>query len=127
MFDKETTNQIAALWRESKSVSLTPAARLEAMIAAFQLAMRVIVDDIESVQKFWDTSGIIDSVATATSGNAIDAGGTVTKESILEFQVLFLAFKQWLAADVEATVSGQTVTLTKTPTQLIMQQPEKVS
>jgi hypothetical protein len=127
MFDKETTNQISALWRDSKSVTLTPAARLEAMIAAFQLAMRVIIDDIESVQKFWDTSGIIDSVATATSGNAVDAGGTVTKESVLEFQVLFLAFRQWLSADVEATVGESTVTLEKTPTELIMQQPEKAS
>lgn len=125
MFDRETTNQIAALWRDSKSVTLTPAARLEAMIAAFQLAMRVITEDIESVQKFWDNSGIIASFAAAGNTEALDDGGTITKASVYEYQVLFLAFKQWLATDVEATIGEGTVTLTKTPTELIMQQPEK--
>lgn len=127
MFDKETTSQIAALWRESRSVSLTPAARLEAMIAAFQIAMRVITENVESVQKFWDNSGIIASMVAAETDEALDSGGTITKASVYEYQVLFLAFKQWLATDVEATVSGQTVTLTKPPTELIMQQPEKVT
>jgi len=127
MFDKETTNQIASLWRESKSVTLTPAARLEAMIAAFQLAMRVITEDIESVQKFWDNSGIIASFVAAQDEEALDTGGTITKASVYEYQVLFLAFKQWLSTDVEATVSGQTVTLDKTPTELIMQQPTRVN
>jgi len=125
MFDRETTNEIAALWRDSKSVTLTPAARLEAMIAAFQLAMRVITEDIEAVQKFWDNSGIIASFAAAANGEVLDSGGTITKESVSEYQVLFLAFKQWLDTAVEATVNGQTVTLTKTPTELIMHQPEK--
>lgn len=127
MFDRETTNQIASLWRDSKSVTLTPAARLEAMIAAFLLPMRIIVDAVESVQKFWDSADLATLLAAAGSTEALDSGGTVTKASITKYQVLFLAFKAWLNAPISVVIGGVTVDLTETPAQLIMRQPEKAA
>lgn len=127
MFDKETTNEISALWRESRSVSRTAAARLEAMISAFLLPMRIIVDAVESVQKFWDSTDLATLLAAAENGEALDSGGTITKQSVSKYQALFLAFKVWLNTPVSVTIGEVTIDLDETPTQLIMKQPEKVS
>lgn len=126
MFDRDTTNQIAALWRDSKSVTLSAAARLERMIDAFLLPMRVIVDAVESVQKFWDSADLAALMTAAENTEALDAGGTVTKASVYKYQVLFLAFKTWLNTPVSITIGETEIDLTETPAQLIMRQPEKV-
>lgn len=126
MIDRELSNEISAAWRESKSVARTPAARLEAMFIAFLLPMRIIVDAVESVQKLWDTSGLIDLFEAAQSGESLDSGGTITKDAVTKYRILFLAFKTWLNTPVSVTISGNQVTLVETPTDLINRQPEKV-
>lgn len=127
MIDRDMANAISAAWRESKSVTGTPAARLEFMFTAFLLPMRVIVDAVESAQRLWDTSGLIDLFAAAQDGEALDAGGTITKEAVTKYRILFLAFKTWLNTPVSVTIEGNQITLVETPTNLINRQPEKVS
>jgi hypothetical protein len=123
---RKEDHEIASLWRESRSVSRTAAARLEAMIAAFLLPMRVIVDAVESVQKFWDSADLAALMAAAENTEALDSGGTITKASVYKYQYLFLSFKIWLNTPVSVTIGESTVDLTETPAQLIMRQPEKV-
>lgn len=88
--------------------------------------MRIIVDAVESVQKLWDTSGLIDLFEAAQSGESLDSGGTITKDAVTKYRILFLAFKTWLNTPVSVTISGNQVTLVETPTDLINRQPEKV-
>ena len=126
MIDRELQRQIEIAWRESKSTTLTEAARLERMIEAFLLTMRPVCDAVESVQQYWDNADMNTLLAAAGTGEALDSGGTVTKESVVKYQVLFLSFKAWLAAATEADVLGTPVTLDETPRQLITRQPEKV-
>lgn len=126
MIDKHTQTQIQNLWRESHSTTLTEAARLERMTDAFLLSMRSITNSVEAVQQFWDNTDMLTLLAAAAEGEALDAGGTITKEAVVKYQVLFLSFKEWLSAATTATVLGQETTLTETPLQLIMRQPEKV-
>lgn len=127
MIDRESQRQIEDAWRNSKSTTATPAARLEYMIEAFLLTMRPLVDAVESVQIFWDNTEMDTLLAAAATGGALDSGGTITRESVADFQVLFLSFREWLAAACEADVNEVTVTLSETPKQLILRQPEKVS
>ena len=127
MIDRELQRQIEQSWRESKSTTATEAQRLESMIEAFLLSMRPIVDAVESVQQFWDNADMNTLLAATGTGEALDTGGTVTKESVVKYQVLFLSFKEWLAAATEADVLGRPVTLDETSRQLITRQPEKVS
>lgn len=127
MINRDQQRQIESLWTESKSTSLTDAARLERMIDAFLLTMRTVTDAVEGVQQFWDNADMLTLWAAAESGAALDGGGTVTKEGVYKLQVLFLSFKEWLASPTAATVLGNAEELTETPRQLIMRQPEKVS
>jgi hypothetical protein len=123
MIDRDSQRQIEALWRLSKTTTATSAQRLEAMIDAYLVMMRAVADGIVAVQQYWDNAGMLALLAAAESGQPLDAGGRVAKESIQEYQVLFLAFRAWLAAPTEATFAGQTITLEKTLLQLITQQP----
>ena len=124
MIDRDTQRQIESLWRQSRTTTATPAARLEAMIHAYLLMMRSVVDGIAAVQQFWDNAGLLEALAAAEAGQPLDSGGQLTKESVQEYQVLFLAFREWLSTATEATFAGQTITLEKTPLQLITQQPQ---
>ena len=126
MIDKHTQNQIQNSWRDSHSTTLTEAARLERMTDAFLLTMRSVTNSVESVQQFWDNAAMLALLSAASEGEALDAGGTITKEAVVKYQVLFLSFKEWLNAATVATVLGEETTLTETPLQLIMRQPEKV-
>ena len=74
----------------------------------------------------------------AANAEAIDDGGTVRKDSMIEYQALHLSFRKWLATPVSAELpTGQftedgtpirvPVTLEKTPAQLIMQPPARVT
>lgn len=126
MIDRELASEISAAWRESKSITRTPAARLEAMFTAFLLPMRVIIDAVESVQRFWDSAGLAELLSAAEDDEALDAGGTITKAGVTKYRVLFLSFKTWLNTPVSVTISGNQLTLDETPAQLIMRQPEKV-
>lgn len=123
MIDRESQRQIENLWRQSKTTTATSAQRLEAMIDAYLIMMRAIADGIVAVQQFWDNAGMLALLATAADGAPLDAGGRVTKESVQEYQILFLAFRAWLSAPAQATFAGQTIVLEKTPLQLITQQP----
>lgn len=127
MIDRDTANEISAAWRESKSVTRTPAARLESMFTAFLLPMRIIIDAVESVQRFWDSAGLADLLAAVQDTEALDSGGTVTKASVTKYRILFLSFKTWLNTPVSVTIGETQLTLDETPAQLIMRQPEKVS
>ena len=126
MISREEQRLIQASWQQATQVSATDAQRLEAMIDAFLYMMRRIASGVEDVQQFWDNADMITKLVAAGSGEALDSGGTVTKEAITKYQVLFLSFKEWLSTAASADVLGTPTTLTETPLQLIMRQPEKV-
>lgn len=127
MINRKQQEQIESLWTESDSVSLSPAARLERKTDAFLTAMRAIMTATENVQIFWDNTDLLTLMLAAEPTEALDSGGTVTKASVYKYQVLFLSFKEWLAAPTAANVLGSPEELTETPRQLIMRQPEKVA
>jgi hypothetical protein len=127
MINKQQQQKIEELWTESDSVNLSPAARLDKKIEAFLTAMRTILRAAGDVQMFWDNADLLALMLAAGEGEPLDPGGTVTKESVLEYQILFLSFQHWLDQNVEADVLGTVQTLDKTARQLIMRQPEKVA
>ena len=52
MMDRMLAEQIAGYWREARNPALTPAARLERMLTAFQLMMTEVIADNDNVQRF---------------------------------------------------------------------------
>ena len=137
MIDRNLAETIASYWREAKNPTLTPGARLERMLMAFQLLMAEVIADNDNVQRFWESTNLLAAILTTANDAAIDSGSTVRRDSLIEYQALHLSFRTWLATAVTAEMpTGQfdangvpirvLVTLTKTPAQLIMQPPVKV-
>jgi len=135
MIDRQTAETAMNYWRAAKRTELSPAARLEQMLIAFQLVMTEVITDNDTVQRFWESTGLLPLMLAAADDEPIDEGGTVRKDSMAEYQALHLSFRKWINTPVTANMptgafeeDGITpimapVTLTKTPAQLIMQPP----
>jgi len=134
MIDKETAAQIANHWRQSDNPDLTPAARLEAKLTAFQMMMTSVINGVDGVQRFWDSTDLLTAILAAENDEPLDTGGTVRKDAWVKYQALFLSFRVWLNTAVEANlptglVDPPTVPveLDETPAMLIMRQPQRVT
>lgn len=126
MLDKATWGTLESLWREGNSINRTVAARAESKASALRLIMRSVFSAIASTVDFWHASGIIDLITAAEAGQAIDSGGSSTKESHLAEQALLQSFVAWANATT-VTIDGVDYTLPASPKTMIQQQPEKVS
>lgn len=126
MIDRETQRRIESLWTESRSTTLTAAARLERKAEALRMIMRVALDAASSAKEFWDDTGLLALTLAANSGEAIDDGGTYTKEEVIAVQSLFNSFAAWSRATT-VTIDGNDITLPATPRQMFAAQPERVS
>lgn len=137
MIDRQTAETAMNHWRAAKRPELSAAARLEQMLIAFQLVMTEVITDNDTVQRFWESTNLLALMIAAADDEPIDDGGTVRKDSMAEYQALHLSFRKWINTPVTANLPTGTiengvpvtipVTLTKTPAQLIMQPPVKVS
>lgn len=136
MIDRNVAEQINDHWRAAKDTGRTAGARLEDMLAAFQLMMGEVITDHDAVQRFWESTNLLALVLAAANDQPIDAGATVRKDSLIEYQALHLSFRNWLNTPVTAEMPtgvmdnvGQMirvpVTLQKTPSQLILNPPVK--
>lgn len=137
MINRRSAETIDHIWQQAKLPELPPGQRLEHMLLAFQMLMQETISDVDAVQRFWDATGLMAALLQAGSGEGV-AGGSITKESLIEYQALFLSFREWIDSpvSVELPTDQQNengdwikipVTLTKTPAQLLMQQPQKVA
>jgi hypothetical protein len=99
--------------------------------------MGEVITDHDAVQRFWESTNLLALILTTPNDQAIDSGATVRRDSLIEYQALHLSFRYWLNSPVVAEMpTGQfdnlgqpirtTVTLQKTPSQLIMNPPIKV-
>lgn len=135
MINRRSAESIEQIWQQSKLPELPPGQRLEFMLLAFQMLMQETIVDVDAVQRFWDATGLMAALMQAGSGEGV-AGGSITKESLIEYQALFLSFREWIDSPVTAELpvamgeDGEwikgPITLEKTPAQLLMQQPVKI-
>lgn len=137
MINRRSAETIDHIWQQSKLPELPPGQRLEFMLLAFQMLMQEVINDADSVQRFWDSTGMMAALLQADDAAGV-AGGTIRKDSLIEYQALFLSFRQWIDSPVSTEMPTPQqdgngnwikvpVTLDKTPAQLLMQQPQKVA
>lgn len=122
MLTRELARQIEAYWEQSQKPTMSGVQRFESMMKAGLLLSRVTVAIVDAAQNHWDNSGAGAAILAATDGEAAD-DGQYDVEYIKEIQMMYLSYKAWLIADVEATFMGGPVTVDKTPRELIMQAP----
>lgn len=136
MIDRNMAEQINEYWRKAKDTTRSTGARLEDMLSAFQLLMGEVITDHDAVQRFWESTNLLALTLAAANDQPIDAGASVRKDSLLEYQALHLSFRAWLNLPVTAEMptgqfdnTGQMirvpVTLQKTPSQLLLNPPVK--
>jgi hypothetical protein len=95
------------------------------MLRAGLLLARATVNIVDAAQNHWDNSGAGAAILAATNGETA-GDGQYDVEYIKEIQFMYLSYKEWLIADVEATYLGNPVSVDKTPRKLIMQAPVTV-
>lgn len=127
MIGKYEASQISQKWESARNISLTPAAALEHMIAAFFTLMRIIINAVEAVQTHWDSTGLSAKLAAASDTAALDGGGTYTKRFVYQCQLVFLSFKVWFSTPVSVDVNGTTLSLPLTPREVLFSRPELAS
>lgn len=137
MINRRSAEAIEGVWQQAKLPQLPPGQRLEFMLLAFQMLMQEVIIDIDAVQRFWDSTGMMAAILQSENDEGV-AGGSVRKDSLIEYQALFLSFRQWIDSPVSTEIPTPMqdeqgnwikvpVTLNKTPAQLLMQQPQKVT
>ena len=137
MINRRSAEAIDYIWQQAKQPELPPGQRLEYMLRAFQMLMQEVIADVDAVQRFWDSTDLMAALMQAGSGEGV-AGGSITKESLIEYQALFLSFRTWIDSPVSVELPTDQqhedgswikvpVTLDKTPAQLLMQQPQKAA
>lgn len=127
MISKNEARKIEAAWEQARDLNLTPAAALEYMIAAFFPLMRILINAVESVQTFWDSTGLLAALVAAGDNDALDSGGTYTKSFVYKCQLVFLSFKVWFSTPVSVDIGETTHQLPLTPRQILFSNPTKVS
>lgn len=138
MIDKETAYEVANYWRQFNSPAQTQAQRLEAALPAVKLMMTALINGLDSVQRYSDSTALVTAILSAGAGEAIGESGTITKESWVEYQTLFLSFRQWLNTPTSALLPTGTLDendepitflseLAKSPATLIAEQPGRVA
>lgn len=122
MIDKDQARLIQQQWNNSNGFSHPPARRLEFKMGAFVPMMRIIMDGSDSVQNLWDSTGLEDIYGAVTDAEAPE-GGTYAKSYASLLQLLHLAFREWAATNVKATVDGTPVTVPLSPKQILNMLP----
>lgn len=126
MLTKQLAQQIETFWNLSQDPSISAVQRFEAMMKAGLLLTRATIAIVDAAQNHWDNSGAGAAVLAASNGEAAD-DGSYDVEYIKQIQFMYLSYKEWLAANVEATYLGSPVTVDETPRQLIMKAPVVIS
>lgn len=122
MLTKEMAAQIQSYWNQSQDPNVSAVQQFESMLRAGLLLARATVNIVDAAQNHWDNSGSGVAILSASNGEAA-GDGSYDVEYIKEIQMMYLSYKAWLITDVETTFMGNTVTVDKTPRELIMQAP----
>ena len=122
MLTRQMAEQIQSYWNQSQDPTVSAVQQFEAMMRAGLLLARATVNIVDAAQNHWDNSGAGAAILAATNGETA-GDGAYDVEYIKEIQFMYLSYKEWLIADVEATYLGNPVSVDKTPRELIMQAP----
>lgn len=118
MFDRDWLGQVQSHLATVRDPSRSRTLQLEARLFVAILVLRALVNFMEALQQFYDDADIATLLTAASATSPLEPDGTLTKRSIQQYLAMLVSFRNWTTATVTGT--------TKTPRQLLAQQPEKV-